>query len=253
LSGLNERLASAPAAADLFVKRARLYLHAQAYGPATADARKALELDSGHPDARLCLARIWSETDRLPEALEVLDRLIAEQSRHYSARLERARVLSKQGDHLAATDEYDRLINSYPTDLKPLPEHYVERAKACAASGNDQVDRALHGLEAGLQRLGPLVSLQSTALDIERNSGRTEAVLQRLETLIASSARKDPWLVQRGDCLFEAGDADAARTAYLEAICHFNALPRSRQAVPANRAHQQRLLAALQTVATHSE
>ena len=94
LSGLNERLASAPAAADLFVKRARLYLHAQAYGPATADARKALELDSGHPDARLCLARIWSETDRLPEALEVLDR------RHLRHRLRqrRQRFLLKSDD-----------------------------------------------------------------------------------------------------------------------------------------------------------
>ena len=51
-----------------------------------------------------------------------------------------------------------------------------------AASGDEHLPEALEGLDQGLERLGPLVTLLSLCVDIEVALGRIDAALVRLAT-----------------------------------------------------------------------
>jgi hypothetical protein len=95
-----------------------------------------------------------------------LDRFLAKNPDHTEALITRARTLAKLTNRLAAAQDYTRAL-ARATEGKP--EIYLERAQALAAEGKDHLDDALKGLDEGIQKLGPLVTLQLYATRPPRN------------------------------------------------------------------------------------
>lgn len=145
---------------------------------------------------------------RLAAAREPLDRFLAAHPDHRGARALRARVLLALGDFRGAAGDYDRALAGL---AGPAPDDYVARASAWAAAG--EPERALRGLDEGIVRLGPIVSLELPAIEIELSRGRLDAALARVDTIAARTPRREPWLARRAEILERADRADEARAA----------------------------------------
>jgi predicted negative regulator of RcsB-dependent stress response len=143
---------------------------------------------------------------------------------------------------VAAAEDYSRAI-AYSS--QPSPELYLERAQALTAEGGTYLDTALKGLEQGIQKLGPLVTLQLYAIDVELKRKQFDAALKRLDKVAAQSPRKETWLARRGEILQQAGRGEEAREAYRAALKAMDTLPPSRRQVPAMIELEKRLRLAI--------
>ena len=85
--------------------------------------------------------------------------------------------------------------------------------------------QAIAGIDAAVERLGPIPALQLFAIELDVQQGRIDAALVRLDGLAARSPRKETWLARRGEILAQAGRPDEARTAYVAALAALEALP----------------------------
>jgi predicted negative regulator of RcsB-dependent stress response len=83
----------------------------------------------------------------------------------------------------------------------------------------------LRGLDEGINKLGPVVTLQLAAIDLELRRKNYDGALARLEQITAQSGRKETWLVKRGEILKLAGRDDEARAAFNAALVAIEALP----------------------------
>ena len=129
-----------------------------------------------------------------------------------------------------AVEEYTRAIKLCPS---PAPRLYLERAKALIDEGDGYVDEALRGLDEGIQKLGPIITLQLYAIDLELKKNQFDAALVRLEHITAKASRKETWLARRGDILEKAGRADQALVAFASALEAIQKLPAHRQSTQA--------------------
>jgi predicted negative regulator of RcsB-dependent stress response len=87
----------------------------------------------------------------------------------------------------------------------------------------------LIGLDEGIKRLGPLVTLQLTAIDLELRRRNYNAALARLDEITSQSDRKETWLVRRGEILKLAGRQEEARAAFNAALVAIESLPPQRR------------------------
>jgi len=101
-----------------------------------------------------------------------------------------------------------------------------------------RIDEALRGLEEGISKLGPVVTLQLAAIDLELRRKNFDGALVRLDQIAAQSQRKESWLVRRGEILKLAGRDEEARAAFNAALNAIESLP------PAHR--QSRSVSALE-------
>ena len=116
---------------------------------------------------------------------------------------------------------------------------------ATAAAGPEHIDPALRGLDEGIARLGPLVSLVQYAIEVERAHGRPHAALERLDRLPDRVRRQPAWLAIRGDILQNLGDIQRARTAYQAGLDTIAAYPPARRNARATAELETRLRASL--------
>jgi len=140
-----------------------------------------------------------------------LDRLLARRPDAFGARLQRARACLALGRPGHAARDFARAIPGMP---QPRPEDVIAWHEALLSVGRGE--QALTALDAGMARLGPIVSLQLPAVDIEVALGHTERALARLDALLARTDNP-AWIARRGDVLARAGRRDEARTEYVRA------------------------------------
>jgi tetratricopeptide (TPR) repeat protein len=106
---------------------------------------------------------------------------------------------------------------------EPEPELFLERAQLLVAEG--RWIQALRGLDEGVRRLGPLVTLQTSALDIELSRTNYDGALSRVQTIIDAMPRTEGWLVRRGEIEMQAGRTSAAQKSFNAALAAIDALP----------------------------
>ncbi len=225
--GLHEQIAEVtkhidqnPKNADLYIQRGELYREHREWKPALADYKRAANLDPELTVVDLCIGRLYLDQG-LPElAKEPLDRFLQSKPDHPEALQVRARVLVKLGRPLEAVQDFSRALN---TDARP--ELYLERAQALVAAGPEHAAEALDGLDEGIQNLGPIVTLELAAIDLELAARRYDSALLRLEAVANQSERKESWLFRRGEILEKAGRIEEARKAYSDAITAIDSLP----------------------------
>lgn len=211
--------------AALYLRRGELHSHHRDWNAALADYERAARLDPTLAVVDLPRGRTLVEAGQYDQAKSALDRFLAKHPHHAEALATRAQVLAKLGHRLAAAEEYGRAIAAGEGRDRPNPQYYLERARALAAEGGDHVDEALRGLDEGVARLGPIVTLQLAAIKLELTRQRYDAALARLETIAAQSPRKEAWLARRGEILEQAGRAVQARLAYEHALAATESLP----------------------------
>jgi hypothetical protein len=84
-------------------------------------------------------------------------------------------------------------------------------------------------LSVGIERLGPLASLQLPAVDLAIELRRWDDALARIDTLLARNPRNEAWLARRASILAAAGRQSEAHATLVEALALIERRPAHRR------------------------
>ncbi len=230
LAAVNVRVTQAPNDTALLLQRAELYRVDQNFTAALADYARVGALPDPPTTLGYFRGRALFEAGRHGEALKDLNQFIAAYPTFADAHLIRAHVLEHAGKPAAAAADYERAL---ATLRSPEPDHYVQYARALVATGPRGITRGLAVLDEGMRKLGPIISLNLIALDIEIAGRRFCQALTRIDRLADKSPRKENWYKRRADVLLLAGRKREAHDTYRKALQDFEKLPAATQQIPA--------------------
>ena len=208
--------------AMLYVQRGELYRVHRDWQQALADYDRAQQLNPSLTRIDVCRGRLWLESDQPKAALAPLTRYLSGITNDAEAFSIRARAHAKLGAHGEAARDFSRAVAIQPSGS---PELYIEGAQSLAAAGASA--EAIQLLDAGIRRMGPLVTLQLTAIELERELRRYDAAVARVDAVMARLQRKESWLVRRARILTEAGRTKDAQESYRAALKAIENLPPS--------------------------
>lgn len=226
--GLHEQIAAItakikrdPKNASLYLQRGELHRLHHDWTRAAADYDRAERLQPSLKIVEFARGKMFFESGKPQRAKSTLDRFLGQQPKHYEGLITRARVLAKLGARIDAAEDFTRALSLSPV---PEPELYLERANVLAAD-EKQLGEALRGLDEGINKLGPLATLQLAAIDLELRRKNFDGALARLDRIAEQSQRKEAWLVRRGEILKLAGRNEEARAAFNAALVAIESLP----------------------------
>ena len=219
INQITQQISETPSNALLFFQRADLYRVDQDFTNALADLNRAAQLDPTMTRVDFCRGRVQLEANRPQAALAPLDKYLASKPKDPEAFTTRARVLVKLGSYKAAADDYTVAIGLSTAN----PELFIERAEAWRLLG--KADEAVRGLDEGIRKMGPLVTLELPAIDLEISLKRYDAAVARIDAVTARLQRKETWLFRRGEILRQAGREADAKNNYREALAAIDRLP----------------------------
>ena len=227
LAATSQAIAAATNDAALYIVRGELHREHKDWLAAAADYDTAERLNPKLVQLDFLRGRMLADADRLDEAGAMLDRHLARQTKDGLAYIERARVLARQNLHTNAVADFSRGLQLVS---EPQPEFYIERAQAWLGAQRDA--EALGSLDEGIKRIGPVITLQTLALELELKRKNYDAALARLETIIAQAARQERWLTQRGEIQIQANRPAEARRSFELALAAIYKVPARLQTLP---------------------
>lgn len=232
IGAITAKIKRDPKNASLYLQRGELHRLHHDWTRAAADYDRAARLQPNLKIVDLARGKMLFESGRLQRAKLTLDRFLTKQPNHYEGLTTRARVLAKLGSNADSVKDFTHAIAQSSV---PEPELYLERAQVTA-----NIDEALKGLDEGIKRLGPVVTLQLAAIELELRRHNYDGALTRLDLIAAQSERKETWLVRRGEILKLAGREEEARAAFNAALIAIESLPVARRQSKAVRELQLR-------------
>ena len=243
ISDVNREIQFHPADEDLYLKRGELYRLRHEWKNALKDYDRANQLDPGQEVVDFLKGQLYFDSGNFSVARKHLDVYLGKYPNHVNALITRARVESKLGDHKTAVQDFTAAIQHDP---EPKPEYYLERADALLLL--ERSGEAIKSIDEGIERLGPVVTLQLRGIDLNIQRKEYDAALQRLSAIAAQSPRKELWLTERGDILRQARRIDEARQAYMAAMQALQSLPVYLRNTKATKALENRIHAALDVI-----
>ncbi len=213
---------------EAYVSRGELYRTHGDVDMALADFAKAGELAPNLATLDLLRGRVLLDGGRALAARPLLERYAEKNPGDATALMYRARVRRAMGRTREAAADFAQAVSSMK---QPSPDELLERHKAQIDAG--LYDDAQKGLEEGMKKLGPIVTLQLPAIDLDLRAHRWDAALARVDQLAATSPRKETWLLRRGEIQVQAGRKKEARLTFVSALAALAALPPNLRNVPA--------------------
>jgi tetratricopeptide (TPR) repeat protein len=236
---ISAQIQQAPANAELYLRRAELNRTDARWKDAERDYRKAKNLAPGLDAADFGLALLYYDQHRFQDSLHALNQFLAKHPEHAAGLLTRARIYKETGDWPRALENYSKSLA-----IQPDPEIYIERANGLMSQNRNE--EALTGLNEGLHVLGPAVTLELTAIELELQLKRYDDALVRVDEIAAQADRKEIWLMKRAEILRKASRNAEAKDNYLEALKNIDGLPESRRNTEATRELREKILTAIE-------
>lgn len=220
IAAVTEQIEKATNNAVLYLTRGELHREHLDWKAAVADYDRAAQLDPKLATVDLCRAKMFADSGQLADSRATFDRYLKRCPADGRAFIERARLMEQSGERKAAVADYTHGIELV---REPEPEYFLERAQVLVA--DSRTEEALHGLDEGIKKLGPLVTLQLFALDLEVGRKNFDAALARLDTIVSRATRKENWLARRGEIELLAGRSAEAQKSFEAALAAVAALP----------------------------
>ena len=220
---LTARLDASPKNPDLLLRRADLLRQHDDFDGALRDLDTLTAMNSRQDDALLLRGRTLLECacGRAEEAATALAAFLDRRPSHGEAWLLLARARRATGNAAGSVAAYGRAIALMDA---PGPGVFLERADIVLGTPGGG-DRALAGIDEGIDRLGPIATLELRAAELEIARGRVEAALDRIDIVMGQAARKESWLARKGEILEAVGRADEALAMYRAAREALRAAP----------------------------
>ena len=165
-------------------------------------------------------------------ALHIFNRRSPNSPRGYLAL---AKVHTQQRQYLKAAHAYELSIKN---QSKPVPNDYLARAHAYVEAGKPYLAQALDGLEEAIDVIGPLITFQRLAIEIELAQGNHQEAITRIDGILRDMDRKETWLVKKARVFTSMGRDEEAREQYLLAKRAIELLPQRTKSSPSIRALQ---------------
>jgi tetratricopeptide (TPR) repeat protein len=240
IEAIAARIEKDPDNAELYLKRGELHRAHREWAAAQADFDRAANRSPSLDTVDLARGLLWMDMGDWAQAEKALGNFLASHPDHAAALAAHGRVLVRMGRHKEGAVEFTRALA-----VKPLPELYLERARALVKDDTANLKNAVDGLNEGLAKLGHVVTLQLLALDFEVQMQDYTAALARLDAITLRSPRKEAWLARRGDLLHQAGRDPEAQVAWKAALAAIAQLPPHRRGTRAMTALESQLQASL--------
>jgi len=113
--------------------------------------------------------------------------------------------------------------------MQPTPVDYLQVAGSYVKLGKEYQQKALNILDQGIGRLGPIVTLQEEAIELELLSGSYDAALSRVETLLSQGVSEANIYFKQASIMTKAGRFEEAQAHYKKALAEIERLPAHRQ------------------------
>lgn len=239
---LNRQIESHPQDAGLVLRRGELHRLDGNWTNALADLARAARLNPKLDLVELERGRVYFDAAQPERAVPHLDQFLLANPTNAVALVTRARCRAWLGRHREAVDDFSAAILASPA---AGPDLHLERATALHALGIDGDREALKGLNDAIASIGPVLTLQAAALDLEVQLKSWDAALSRIGKLSEASPRRDRWLMRKAEVLELAGRTAEARAAWREAQREFEALPERMRTTPAGQKQAAQLKSAL--------
>ena len=229
---VTEELGSKPNDPDLLVRRGILHFLNGAWQKAMNDFGAAERAGANVENvlsflrAKTILGQVndakfsGNTVARLGTALNDIDMHLKSHPNRPEAVRVRAEILAKLGRRKEAIVTHARLLNA---NLKLSPAFFTRHADMLASDG--RVTEAVGVLDEGISRKGDLVVLQKKVIDLQIKNRNFDEAIERLDTLIETSPRKDVYLARKADVQLMAGQAAEAKASYEAAQEEIEALP----------------------------
>ena len=226
----DQDIAKDPRNPELYLRRGELFRIHQQFDSARADIATAERLSPSLLALDVAKARLFLDTGWPLSARAHLDHFLQASPRHLDALVLRSQAWNRLGQPLFAAEDLNRAVAVSP---EGAPDLYIERARTLASAGLDQIQAAIQGLDDGVKRMGPLVTLELTAIELELRRNNHDAAIARVDRVLERSPRKESWLARKAEILLQAGRGAEAKQAYTAALSALNTLPPARRNVPA--------------------
>lgn len=205
---LSTRIAQRPKDPLLRVERGRLLLQVDHPEEALVDFERAARMDPSLASAPLGVAMAQRALGRREAALAAVERGLELAPGRLDAGWLRGRILRESGRPEDAAQQFAAVMPRLPSRD---PEHYLELARAWAATGTrGGLDQAAATLERGLAELGTVVGLVEEGIALHRQRRDPVAALALIDRMLGVVRRPEPWLLRRTALLAEAGGAAPA-------------------------------------------
>jgi tetratricopeptide (TPR) repeat protein len=231
IQSVNVRINEAPTDYLLYLRRANLNRIHGDWDASLADYAKAEEFGPEEltQDLYFYRGRVWFDAGNYRLAREALDHFLKIRPDHYEARLTSARTWVALHNTDAATSDF-----SYALQLaeNPSPDLYLERSAVFASAGHNE--EALNGIREAVEKLGPIITLVQFAIELEVSQQHYQEAQSWVTMLPDAVKNQSRWLMQSGDLYAALEETHSAHEQWLAALKALDALPESRQKVPAN-------------------
>ncbi len=236
---ISAQIQQSPNDANLYLRRAELNRTDSHWKDAELDYLKAKSLDRELDSVHLGLGLLYYDTQRFADSLKSLNQFLDRHPQHSLALLTRARIFKRDGHSSLAIRDYSKAL-----ETQPDPSVYIERADLLTKE--KKIPEALAGLNQGIETLGPVVTLELAAIQLDLQLKQYDSALARVDQIAAQAERKEIWLVKRAEILQMASRNKEAKQNYLDALNAIDILPDSRKSTKTTRELKSRIQAALE-------
>jgi len=227
ISNLTHLLEAHPSDPSLYLQRGALYRLGGNWSAAEADCATARSLGADASQVAVCLAALELSRGNPTTALAYLQEVDAVGP---SALFVEGRALRRLGQFREAATVLGEAVASSP---RPRPEDYLELSDVVLEQGDPYIPEALEILDAGLRRLGPVVSLTLATVDLEVRRGDHASALHRMRSAPPGLQKSPAWITRQGEILLRSERDLEAQVVFTEALSLLQALPPHRRSVPA--------------------
>ena len=243
LTRLDARIEANPDSVSDLLERAAAHRRLGHHEASLADLDRVAVLSPDNHQVHFLRGLAYLRGGEFDEAEAALRRYLTSVPESASGHVALAETMTAQGRHLAAAHGYTSAIAAQPT---PIPDHYLARARAYRAAGEPHLQLAVEALDEGMAVMGPLITLQRLAIEIEHARGNHAGAIARIDGVLAKAPRKETWLVNKGRILASAGQQAEALDTFRLARAALESLPARIRSSPA-------MVALRQTISEHLE
>jgi tetratricopeptide (TPR) repeat protein len=217
----------------LYIKRGIAYSSDGQYEQALGDFRRAESL--GDPLlVSFDLGVLYYRKGEFKTSLDYLNAFLQRFPDHSPALEYRARVQRDRGDFSSSIDDFKRV---FELQKRPNPGHYISVANMLSTEGATGIQQALAVLDAGNLKLGLTPQLQNRAIELERERGRLDLAIERMQALRSMLGDSADWKVAMAELYYQNAQVEPADAMLEAAETQLTSLRRT----PARIALQQRI------------
>ena len=189
-----------PDNALLRFERGLLYQQHEEKGRAIDDFNQVLRMEPGYYTCHLPLAQLYRDTEALQPALYHINTFLEREPENPFGYETRASIYQMSGSGKKAVADLRKMV-ALKNDNAIRPDDYFLLADGILSAYPGRYALATEALELGVQRLGPVISLQERLLGLEIEARRYPDALRRIEQIMKPLPRKEKWQARKAEVI----------------------------------------------------